>query len=188
MNSSFPNPGEVEDEGTPGDADIPDNIARALLDALQEEQTGSSLPPVVIPLAHIPATQLKQCLLIAREPSDNTIQATLELIFLEQDTSGPAKPADKVSTVNHRCTTNQPNSTGPIQANISRSGQPIPTSLTAEAEEVNLASFHSTNRQSSTLYSDANGTTLNTATTNGNTYSHNARNPTSEHIRPFLVG
>ena len=86
---------------TPGDADIPGSIVKALLDGLQEKRTGNNLPPATIPLARIRVTQLKQYLLTGREPSDNTVRATLELISLEQDTAGPANLADKVPAVSH---------------------------------------------------------------------------------------
>ena len=66
---SLPDPREEEGEVTPGDADIPGSIARALLDALQERWTGNNLPPAVIPVARIRATQLRQCLLTGKEPS-----------------------------------------------------------------------------------------------------------------------
>ena len=64
---------EEEKDVTPGDAEIPDSIAKALLDALQEELIGNSLPPTVIPMARIRAAQLTQCLMTGREPSDNTV-------------------------------------------------------------------------------------------------------------------
>ena len=49
---------EEEKDVTPGDADIPDSIAKALLDALQEKRTGNNLPPTVIPIARICAAHL----------------------------------------------------------------------------------------------------------------------------------
>ena len=70
-----------------GDADIPDSIAKALLDALRTKQTGNNLLPAATLLACIRTTQLKQCLLTGREPPDCTIEATLNLITLEQETS-----------------------------------------------------------------------------------------------------
>ena len=185
-NPSPLNPDEVEDEGTPGDADIPDSIVRALLDALQEKWAGNNILRALTPLVRIRTTQLKQCLLTARDPSDSTIQATLELIYMEQDTPGPVNIVDKVSTVSHifECTTNQPSTTVPGQANNGSSGRTVPTSPTNEAAEVNLASFGPNNRQSSTVYDNANGTTLNAVITTGNAYSHNARKLTSEYMRP----
>ena len=49
MNTSSPNPDEKEGELTPGDADIPDSIDRALLDALQKWRTGINLPSATTP-------------------------------------------------------------------------------------------------------------------------------------------
>ena len=94
----------------PGDADISDSIAKALPDVLQAKRTENNLLPAEIPLARIRAGQLKQCLLTERELSGNTVQAMLELISLEQETSGPTNLVKKVSTVSHvlQCTTNQP--------------------------------------------------------------------------------
>ena len=105
---------------------------------------------------------------------------------LHGDTPGPANLVDKMSTVSDifECTTNQPSTTVPGQANNRRGSRTVPTSPTDKAVEVNLASFGSNNRQSSTVYLDANGTTLNAVITTGNAYSHNARNPTSKHMRP----
>ena len=90
----------------------------------------------------------------------------MDFISLEQEVSGLANLADKVSTMTHKldCTTNQPSATVPAQANSSSSnGQSIPTSPTPEAEEVNLASSGTTSRQPSSVCVDANSTTLNTA-------------------------
>ena len=44
--------GEVES----GDADIPDSVARALLDALQEKRQGHQLPAAMAPLARVRAS------------------------------------------------------------------------------------------------------------------------------------
>ena len=85
----------------PGEADIPDSIAKALLDALQTKRTGNNIPPAAILLSRIRTTQLKQCLLTGREPSDCTVEATLNLIPLEQKTSCSANLAGKVSRLSH---------------------------------------------------------------------------------------
>ena len=45
----------VKEEGdvTLNDADIPDSITRALLDALREERTGNQLPAMMISMARV---------------------------------------------------------------------------------------------------------------------------------------
>ena len=53
---SPPSPEQEEGEVTPSDADIPDSIARALLDALQEKRTGSQLPGTLISVARVGAS------------------------------------------------------------------------------------------------------------------------------------
>ena len=108
---------------TPSDADTPDSIARALLDALQEKQTGNDLPPTMISIARVRASRLQQCLATGRESTEGTFQATLDLISLGQEPSGLTNVADKVSTVSHtlECTSNQPSTTVPAQINSSRS-------------------------------------------------------------------
>ena len=47
---------------TLNDADIPDSIARALFDALQEKRTGNQLPATMIALARVGGAQLQQWL------------------------------------------------------------------------------------------------------------------------------
>ena len=81
---------------TPGDADIPDNIARALLDALQQKRMGNQLQAAMVLLARVRASQLQQCLATAREPTKAIIQATLDLIAVGQ---GPADPLALANTV-----------------------------------------------------------------------------------------
>ena len=94
---------------TSSDADIPDSIARALLDALKEKRTENELPSTMILIARVRASQLQQRLVTGREPSEGTIQATLDLISLGQEPSDLTNLADKVSTVSHtlECTSNQ---------------------------------------------------------------------------------
>ena len=84
VNLSLPNPGEVAGEMMPGEAGIPDSITKAMLDALQVKRTVFVfLRAQSIPLGRIRAAQLKQSLLVGREPSDNIIHATLDHIYLE---------------------------------------------------------------------------------------------------------
>ena len=99
--SSPPNPEKEEGEMTSSNTNIPHSIARALLDALQEKRTGKDLPPTIISIACVRASQLQQYLVTGREPSEGTNQATLDLISLGQGPSGLTHLADKVSTVSH---------------------------------------------------------------------------------------
>ena len=106
---------------TPSDVDIPNSIARALLDALQEKRSGNQLPATMISLARVGAYQLQQCLPTGREPSE----ATLDLISLGQKPSGLINLADnKVSSVSHtlESTSNQPSTAVPTKINSSRRG------------------------------------------------------------------
>ena len=130
--SSPANPEKREGVVTPSDADIPDSIARALLNALQEKQTGNDLPPAVISIARVRAYQLQQCLVTGREPPEDTIQAPLDLISMGQEPSGLTNVADKVSTVSHTLefTSNQPSSPISAKINSSRRGR----TPTADAE------------------------------------------------------
>ena len=82
-----------------GDADIPDSVARALLDALQEKRQGNQLPAAMAPLARIRASQLHQCISNGTEPQETVIQAALDLIAMGQGPSDPAALSDKVSMV-----------------------------------------------------------------------------------------
>ena len=117
-----PNPEKEEGEVISSDADIPDTITRALLDALQEKWTGNQLPVTMISIACVRASQLQQCLVTGREPSEGTIQATLDLISLGQESSGLVNLADKVYTVSHalECTSNIPSTAVPAQIISSR--------------------------------------------------------------------
>ena len=121
VKSSPPNPEEEEGEVIPSDADIPHSIAKALLNALQRKRTGNNLPPTMISIARVRASQLQKCLVTGREPSEGTIQATLDLISLGQKPSGLTNLADKVSTVSHTLerTSNQPSTAVPAQINSS---------------------------------------------------------------------
>ena len=87
--------GEVES----GEADIPDSVARALLDALQEKRMGNQLPAAMAPLARIRASQLQKCISDGTEPQKTVIQAALDLIATGKGPSDPAALADKVSMV-----------------------------------------------------------------------------------------
>ena len=82
-----------------GDADIPDSVARALLDALQEKRMGNQLPAAMAPLARIRASQLQKCISDGTEPQETIIQAALDLIALGKGPSDPAALSDKVSMV-----------------------------------------------------------------------------------------
>ena len=84
---------------TPGDADIPGSIARALLDALQEKRMRNQLPAAMGPLARVRASQLQQCLAKGSEPTEAVIQATLDLIAVGQGPADPLALANKVSMV-----------------------------------------------------------------------------------------
>ena len=87
---------EVEEgEVGSGDADIPDSVARALLDALQEKRMGNQLPAAMAPLARIRASQLQKCISDGTEPQETVIQAALDLIALGKGPSDPAALADK---------------------------------------------------------------------------------------------
>ena len=87
--------GEVES----GEANIPDSVARARLDALQEKRMGNQLPAAMAPLARIRASQLQKCISDGTEPQETVIQAALDLIALGKGPSDPAALADKVSMV-----------------------------------------------------------------------------------------
>ena len=82
-----------------GVADIPDSVARALLDALQEKRIGNQLPAAMAPLARIRASQLQKCIADGTEPQETIIQAALDLIALGKGPSDPAALSDKVSMV-----------------------------------------------------------------------------------------
>ena len=79
-----------------GDADIPDSVARALLDALQEKRQRYQLPTAMAPLARVRASQLQQCVANGTEPPEAVIQAALDLIAMGQGPSDPVALADKV--------------------------------------------------------------------------------------------
>ena len=55
ITTSLPGPDKEEGEVTPSGTDIPDRIATALLDALQEKRTGNQLPAMMISLARVGA-------------------------------------------------------------------------------------------------------------------------------------
>ena len=59
VTTSVPSPDKEEGEVTPSDADTPDSIVRALLDALQEKRTENQLPATMISLARVGASQLQ---------------------------------------------------------------------------------------------------------------------------------
>ena len=82
-----------------GVADIPDSVARALLDALQEKRIGNQLPAAMAPLARIRASQLQKCIADGTKPQETIIQAALDLIALGKGPSDPAALSDKVSMV-----------------------------------------------------------------------------------------
>ena len=60
VTTSPPSPVKEEGDVTPNDADIPDSIARALLDALPEKRTRNQLPATMISLARVGGAQLQQ--------------------------------------------------------------------------------------------------------------------------------
>ena len=81
------------------DADIPDSIARALLDVLQDKRKGSQLPAAMVPLAHARPSQLQHCIAKGSEPTEAVVQTTLDLIAVSQGPADPLALADKVSMV-----------------------------------------------------------------------------------------
>ena len=100
-----PNPSSLdveEGEVESGDADIPDSVARALLDALQEKRQGHQPPAAMAPLARVQASQLQQCVANGTEPPEAVIQAALDLIAMGQGPSNPVTLADKVSMLEIR--------------------------------------------------------------------------------------
>ena len=108
-----------------GDADIPDSVARALLDALQEKRMGNQLPAAMAPLARIRASQLQKCISDGTEPQETIIQAALDLIALGKGPSDPAALADKVSMVSQ-----MPD----VQTNVTLPAQDSTINTTACAE------------------------------------------------------
>ena len=79
-----PNPSNLdveEGEVESGDTDIPDSVARALLDALQEKRQGHQLPAAMAPLVRVRASQLQQCVANETEPQEAVIQAALDLSY-----------------------------------------------------------------------------------------------------------
>ena len=100
--SSPPNP-EKKEEGkaTPSDADIPDSIARALLDALQEKRTGNNIPPTMILIARVRASQLQQCLGNGERTIRRYHSSDPGTLYLGQEPSGLTNLTRKVSTVTH---------------------------------------------------------------------------------------
>ena len=82
-----------------GDADIPDSVARALLEALQEKRQGNQLPAAMAPLARVRASQLHQCVTNGTDPLEAVIQAALDLIAMGQGPPDLIALADKVSMV-----------------------------------------------------------------------------------------
>ena len=65
-----PNPYEEEGEVTSCDADIPDSVARALLEALQDKRKGHQLPAAMVPPARVRASQLHNCIAKGTEPTE----------------------------------------------------------------------------------------------------------------------
>ena len=120
LTTSPPRLEQEKGEVTPSDIDIPDSIARALLDTLQEKWSGNQLPATMISLARIGASQLQQCLAMGRETSE----ATLDIISLGQEPPNLINLADKVSSVSHtlESTSNQPSTAVPTKINSSRRG------------------------------------------------------------------
>ena len=97
--TGLPNPAVEGGEVTSGDADIPDSVARVLLDALQDKRQGQQLPAAMVPLARVRASQLHQCVAKGTDPREAFVQATLDLIAMGQGPSDPLALADKVSMV-----------------------------------------------------------------------------------------
>ena len=114
--------------------DIPNSIARALLDALHEKRPGNQLPAAMVSLARVWASQLQQCLVTGRESTKVVIQSTLDIIAVDQGPAEPSTLANKVSMVS-RTLDVQPSTAVPAQDN-SRSLNP-----TARAEITGGSSY-----------------------------------------------
>ena len=109
-----------------GDADIPDSVARALLDALQDKRQGHQLPAAMAPLARVRASQLHQCVANGTEPPEAVIQATLDLITMGQGPFDPVALADKVSMVSQM---------PEVQTNVTLPAQDSSSSINTTARE-----------------------------------------------------
>ena len=72
--TSPPSLDEEEDEVTTCDVYIPDSIARALLDVLQDKRKGSQLPAAMVPLARARPSQLQHCIAKGSEPTEAVVQ------------------------------------------------------------------------------------------------------------------
>ena len=116
---------------------MPDSIARALLDALQEKRMGNQIPATMGPLARVRASQLQQCLAKGSEPTEAVIQATLDLIAVGQGPADPLALANTVSMVSQTPDV-QLNATVPAQDSSSSSFS------TTARPEVKEGSFYMT--------------------------------------------
>ena len=120
---------------TPCDADIPDSIARALLDALQGKRRGHQLPATMVPLARVWASQLQHCIAKGSEPTKAVVQATLDLIAVGQRPADPLALADKVSMVSQ---------TPDVQLNATVPAQDSSSSINTTAREVTADPLYTT--------------------------------------------
>ncbi|CAM9536871.1 unnamed protein product [Ascophyllum nodosum] len=135
VTTSPSNPDEEEGEVTPCDADIPDSIARALLDALQGKRRGHQLPATMVPLARVWASQLQHCIAKGSEPTEAVVQATLDLIAVGQRPADPLALADKVSMVSQ---------TPDVQLNATVPAQDSSSSINTTAREVTADPLYTT--------------------------------------------
>ena len=145
-------PGPVKEEGdvTLNDADIPDSIARALLDALQDKRRGHQLSAAV---ARVRVSQLQQCIAKGSEPTEAVFQATLDLLAVGQGPADPLALADKVSMASQTPDV-QLNATVPAQDSSSSIYTTTRAEVTADPLYTTLA--HSSNTSPTALMSGSN--------------------------------
>ena len=138
---------------TPCDADIPDSIARALLDALQDKRRGHQLPAAMSSLARIRASRLQHCIATGSEPTEAVVQATLDLIAVGQGPADPLALAGKVSMVSQTPDV-QLNATLPAQASSSTINTSTRAEVTADPLYTTIA--HNSNTSPTALMSGSN--------------------------------
>ena len=136
--TSPPSLDEEEGEMATGDADIPDSIARALLDALQDKRRGNQLPAAMVPLTRVRASQLHHCIAKGNEPTEAVIQATLGLIAVGQGSADPLALADKLSMVSQTRDV-QLNATVPTQDSSSNFNTTARAEVTANSLYTTIA-------------------------------------------------
>ena len=148
-----PNPDEEEGEVTSCDADIPDSVARALLDALQDKRKGHQRPAAMVPLARVRASQLHNCIAKGTEPTKAVVQTTLDLIAMGQGPPDSLALADKVSMVSQTPDV-QVNATLPAQDSSSSINTTARAEVTADPLYTTIA--HNSNTSPTALMSGSN--------------------------------